>query len=103
MALPNSSHPYKIYVTAQPHNFFKDDQSLESPLIRFKCNIKMIKRRPNRRAPPHQPPLTLPGSPKDTKSDLLNLSPSSSFSKILSKYLDLHKMAISDLPLPFSD
>ncbi|OMO86931.1 hypothetical protein CCACVL1_09374, partial [Corchorus capsularis] len=42
MALPNSSsHPYKIYVTAQPHNFFKDDQSLESPLIRFKCNIKM--------------------------------------------------------------
>ncbi|KAK6233977.1 hypothetical protein QUC31_006383 [Theobroma cacao] len=41
MALCNSSHHYRIYVSAQPNNVYKDDQSLESPLITFKCNIKM--------------------------------------------------------------
>ncbi|XVE75395.1 hypothetical protein DITRI_Ditri12bG0090800 [Diplodiscus trichospermus] len=41
MALSISNHPYKIYVSTQPYNVYKDDQSLESPLITFKCNIKV--------------------------------------------------------------
>lgn len=41
MAHCNSSHRYRIYVSTQPNNVYQDDQSLESPLITFKCNIKM--------------------------------------------------------------
>ncbi|XWS49836.1 hypothetical protein CRYUN_Cryun12cG0037200 [Craigia yunnanensis] len=41
MSLSNSNHHYNIYVSATPNNVYKDNQSLESPLITFKCNIKM--------------------------------------------------------------
>ncbi|XVE64965.1 hypothetical protein DITRI_Ditri07aG0144000 [Diplodiscus trichospermus] len=41
MAHSNSNHHYKIYVSATPNNVYKDDPSLKSPLITFKCNIKM--------------------------------------------------------------
>ncbi|KAG8496004.1 hypothetical protein CXB51_009374 [Gossypium anomalum] len=41
MALSHSDHDSKIYVSATPYNVYKDDQSLESPFITFKLNIKM--------------------------------------------------------------
>ncbi|OMO93897.1 Zinc finger, RING-type [Corchorus capsularis] len=42
MASSNSNHhPYKIYVSAEPYNYFKDDNSLESPLMGFRCFITM--------------------------------------------------------------
>ncbi|TYH81340.1 hypothetical protein ES332_D03G193400v1 [Gossypium tomentosum] len=41
MALSQSNHDSKIFVSATPYNVYKDDQSLESPFITFKFNIKM--------------------------------------------------------------
>ncbi|KAK8690950.1 hypothetical protein V6N13_074474 [Hibiscus sabdariffa] len=41
MALSNSNHHSKIFVSATPYNVFKDDPSLEFPIITFKCNVKM--------------------------------------------------------------
>ncbi|XVF13264.1 hypothetical protein REPUB_Repub08aG0193600 [Reevesia pubescens] len=41
MAPSNSNNPHnKIYVSASPFNVYEDDQSLESPMITFKCNVK---------------------------------------------------------------
>ncbi|TYJ41466.1 hypothetical protein E1A91_A03G023200v1 [Gossypium mustelinum] len=40
--LENRSSTFShIYVSATPYNVYKDDQSLESPFITFKLNIKM--------------------------------------------------------------
>ncbi|MBA0552898.1 hypothetical protein Golob_023672 [Gossypium lobatum] len=41
MALSQSNHDSKIFVSATPYNVYKDDQSLGSPFITFKFNIKM--------------------------------------------------------------
>ncbi|XVF10731.1 hypothetical protein REPUB_Repub07fG0207900 [Reevesia pubescens] len=58
MALSNSNHDYKIFVSATPNNYgYKDDQSLKSPLIKFKCNIKMsyIPDKPDKSIPSYIP------------------------------------------------
>ncbi|XVF83153.1 hypothetical protein PTKIN_Ptkin16aG0110800 [Pterospermum kingtungense] len=41
MTLSNSNHSSKTYVYTRPYNYYEDDQSLKSPMITFKFNIKV--------------------------------------------------------------